>query len=105
METRSIIRLSPAVLLLALLFACSSPDKKTESTGTAETQSADTGQQQTPQQQRAAANQPRDTFVRSAVIPSVSGKVDPNLNYALYLPHQYAGNAHLPALLFFDPHG
>jgi len=48
---------------------------------------------------------PKDNFKTGEVIPVVALHVDAGQTFALYLPKGYSDTAHLPAIIFFDPHG
>ncbi|MEO8087968.1 MAG: hypothetical protein ABI763_14180 [Bacteroidota bacterium] len=75
---------------LFCFLSCSDPDKKKEQPVTEEP---------------AAVALERDSFPVSRIIPIVACKNNSGISYALYLPHQYAPNIALPALIFTDPHG
>ncbi|HWB63416.1 MAG TPA: hypothetical protein VG603_07900, partial [Chitinophagales bacterium] len=47
----------------------------------------------------------KDNFKTQAVIPHVGLLLDTSQSFALYLPKKYNDTAHLPVIIFFDPHG
>ena len=78
------------LLLLIFLGACSGQVGKKETKSTEEI---------------STVTQQKDSFPAGEVIPSVNIKDNGYGSFALYLPHQYNQNQHLPALIFLDPHG
>jgi hypothetical protein len=76
--------------LLGLLTSCSEHNTSTETTTPA-----------TP----APVVYLKDNFKTGEVIPVVPLHIDAGQTFALYLPKGYSDTSHLPAIIFFDPHG